>query len=784
MPLALDVWLPLPVPAFRFLAPHAGAPSARAPAARAPVAGGRVAVPWQGGIRIGVVSAVVEVSAAAALELREAVALIDDQPWLLSPARRMVAAQAARTATPVGLALASMSVGLDVPVVHELRRLDAVELGALGPQARSLAGGSWVDAAEFDDGLLTTWREHGLVEERVRVRPRVQRMLRFERPPDTELAGGPRAAQRTALAWLEEHGPVSSAAELARAADVPPGAARALVAKGYASYAEIEMPAPEPPWATADPPPRCEPSVGSHLGSPGDGPGDRPGDRPDGQPAAQRVLVHGGRRDQRLAKLQGAVTAAVAAGRQALVLVPESVAIDDVVAHLACSVPTLALRADQQPEVRAAIWREAAEGTPLALVGTYQVLVAPLPRLAQVHVWDAASRSHKLLAGSRSVARRDAEVLAAAAGAQLMLYDVLATAELRSVRVDRLEALPYPGSRVETSDLRTSATWPLGSDLIRVLKQVAERGRQALVIVPRRGFAAGLACRRCGAPVMCPHCDLSLRWHASRQRLICHQCGHARPAPAGCVECGGDELAPLPGAGTEWVAQSVRRVVGDLPVWQVDADHRPDLGPFERGASGVVVGTTSALRLPPPPVLSLVAFTLGDSLYGHEDFRAEEQALRTLLQAAELGAERRPLVLVQTFQCDHRVWTTLRADDLGAAVAAYGEEMSARRARYGYPPALQWARVQYSHRDRHRAHGAAGAGAARLRTAGVPSTSLLGPVATGVARLRDRYAVHLFLRAADEATLAGWLEHLDRRPGDGVAMRVDVDPYDVGIWLE
>ena len=726
----------------------------------------RVVVPWQGGIRIGVVAELVEVGVAAALELREAIAFLDETPWLLAPARRMLAAQAARTATPVGLALGTMvPVGLDIDLEHELRPLRGVAAEALGAAGAALTKGDWVDAGGFDHELLSTWREHGLVEERVRPRPRTERLLCSLRPAGADLVGRARSAQRAALAWLEEHGPIASAAELARAADVPPGAARALVAKGYAGYDEVEVPPPGPPWAVADPQAQAERA-------------------PETEGEASRALFHGGRRGERLAALVAEAVAAVRAGHQALVLVPEASAVEDVARALAVAVPTLALRADQPPEVRTVIWREAARATPLALVGTYPALTVAMSRLAQVHVWDAASRSHKLLAGTRSVACRDAEVLAEAARARLFWYDVLATAELRARRPQRVTALTYPSTRLVTSDMRASTTWPLGSDLIRVLRQVAERGRQAVVVVPRRGYAAGLACRSCGSPIMCPHCDLPLRWHAHRQRLLCHQCGHARPAPAGCAHCGGGELAPLPGAGTEWVAREVERVVGPCPVWQVDADHRPDLTPLSAGESGVVVGTTSVLRLPSPPVLSLLAFTLGDALYGHEDFRAEEQALRTMLQAAELGGERRPLLLVQTFTPDHPVWATLRSDDVSAAVAAFEQATSARRARFGYPPAAQWVRVQFSHRERNRAHVAAGAAAATLRTAGVPDAALLGPVATGVARMRDRYAVHLFLRATDEVGLSDWIQRLDRRPGDGVQVRVDVDPYDVGIWLE
>ncbi len=757
MPRALDVWLPLPVPAFRFLAPHGDVPREE---------GVRVVVPWQGGVRIGVVAEVVEIGVAAALELREAVACLDEAAWLLAPARRMIAAQAARTAAPVGLALGTMvPVGLDDPIEHEVRRLDGVEPNAFGEHARALASASWVDARAFPADLVATWREHGLLLERVRVRPRRQRMLRAARPADAGLDGQPRAAQRRALAWLEEHGPSPSGAEVARAADVPVSAVRALVTKAYAAYDEVEVAPPPPPWAMSDVPDghaSVEPALAE----------------------SRRALVHAGRADLRLGALLAEVRSVVQARHQALVVVPETATIEALAAALATLVPTVTLRAEHTPEQRASLWREVARGTPLALVGTYPVLSAPMPRLAQVHVWDAASPSYKLVSGTRSVARRDAEVLAEAAQAQIAWYDPLATTELRALDPERVLSWPYPSPRLVTSDLRQSTTWPLGPELIRVLRQVAERQRQALVVVPRRGFAAGLACRACGAPVMCPHCDLPLRWHASRERLRCHQCGHARPAPGGCAHCGERDLAPLPGAGTEWVAREVERVLGGMPVWQVDADHRPDLGDFMAGESGVVVGTSTVLRMAPPPVLSLLAFTLGDALFGHEDFRAEELALRTLLQAAELGGARRPLLLVQTFRPEHPIYLALQATDVAAAVAACGAEASARRARFGYPPSSRWARVQFSHRDRARAHAAAQVAAATLRTAGVADEALLGPVATGVARVRERYMVHLFLRAGDDDRLVAWLQHVDRRPGDGVQVRVDVDPYDVDVMLE
>jgi primosomal protein N' (replication factor Y) (superfamily II helicase) len=755
VPRALDVWLPLPVPPLRYLAPEG----------REPVAGVRVAVPWQGGLRIGIVADVVEIGAAKALELKEVVGLIDEEPWLLAPARRMLAAQAARAAATPGVALATaLAVGLHDDLVHEVRLVDGVDRTALGPAGASLREGDWGDATGLDVDALALWRDNGLVRERVRRRPELHRVLRPLRPVDAALSGAARGQQRAALEHLEAIGSCASGADLARSAGVGESAVRALVAKGYVEYADVEAPAPPPPWALPDP---VRPSVEEGVGGAA-------------WPAHERqLLVVGGRQEHRRALLLAAVAAEVGAGGQVLVLVPEQAALLALAPALASVAPTLLLHGELPPRARDAAWREAARGTPLAALGTFAVLCLPLPRLTRVIVWDAASPSYKGHSGTRSVARRDAEVLAEAAHAGLTLFDPIESPELRALRPTRTLREPIPPLRLVTSDLRTSSTWPLGGDLIRTLKQVAERERQALVIVPRRGFASGLACNDCGSPVMCPNCDLPLRWHARAKALRCHQCGHDRSSPSHCATCAGSEFQPLQGAGTEWVAREVARLVHPLETAVVDADHRPDLGRFYEGAPGVVVATTAALRLAPLPLLSLVALTLGDALYTLEDFRAEEGALRTMLALSELAGARRPLFVVQTFLPEHPLWASLAAPDADEALRAYLDDLHARRLRFGYPPARQWARLHVAHKDEESARRAALALAATLTTAGLPQDALLGPAPTGVARVRGRYGQQLFVRAADDLALAEALTHVATRPGGGARVTIDVDPYDI-----
>jgi primosomal protein N' (replication factor Y) (superfamily II helicase) len=802
VPLVLHVWLPLPLPGLDYLAPHDAPPDAPGTRPRAfgdagadadpggdgadGLVGRRLAVPWQGGLRVGWVGAVRPARPAETLDLRPAIAWVGGRERLAGPARTMLAAQAARCAVPIGVSVAAGGPpGLRGPWRHEVRRDAATPpelLGATGTVA--LAADAWHDADGLDPVLLDDWRRHGLVHERVMaVEPRERRLVVL-RPADADLAGASREAQRIALAWLVAEGSSDSAAALARDAGVAAGAARALVTKGYAGYAELPPPPRAAPWVTpaaAPPFDAAEPRGGEVPGAAGEADADAAG----GLAAADRLLLTGGDASGRWSAALRWLRPATASGGQALVLVPEQTVAETLARALAQVVPTLRWGSDLDDAARAALAEELAAGVSAAVVGTYPALTLDLPRLRRVLVWDAASGSYKQLAGPRSVARRDALELAAAAGAAWALVDPLATAELRASGASTVVSLPRIAPRTALLDLRSEPGWPLSAQLVRLLRQVAERGRQAVLLVARRGYAAALGCRTCGELVMCPNCDLPLRWHQRVGRLRCHRCGVETAAPTACPACTAPALAPRPGAGTEWVAEAVRGVLPGTPVWSWDRDRRDDLGPLQGGQSGVLVGTQAVLRLPPLPQLSLLALTAGDALHDHEDVRAEESALRTLLTLADLAPPgRRPLLVAQVHRTEHDVWQTWTDPDLDGAVVGFLERVAGRRRLHGYPPARCWARVQLTHRDARTVAEAAQALAGRLRLAGVPAGDVLGPAPAPLARVRGRYAFHVFVRADDEAELAARVAGVDLRPGGGVQVRLDVDPYDVETWLD
>lgn len=763
MPLALEVLLPLPLPAFTYLPPLQG--SAVQP-------GQRVVVPWQAGLRVGVVLAERTVTAGRDLELRHVLHAFGAEQWLRPGALSALLRIARAAGVPAGTVLATLNPpGFQPDLLHEVRVRDAaaalLEDTVMAEHQPPLE--TWLDAGLVPGKTLELLRQQGLVDERGSERPRLQRMLVPLRSADDGLTGARREPQRQALELLAAVGSGQSAAQLARDADVPESSVRSLIVKGYAGYELL----PAPPPAVPAPPLTHErlPAVNARLtaGSAGSN--------------ANGALV-GGTRRERLAALLPLLRADLELGKSVLVVAPEQAQAATSAALLANELPVSYLTGEAADEQRVRLWSELPDSGPQVLVGTYLALLAPLPRLGRVVVLDAGSSAYKLQHGARLLLPKAAGLLAQSEGVPLTLVDLAPTPDLvLAMPAEQIVRLPLPRMRLHVADLNESGNWPVHPDLLRTLRQVAERRRQAVVLAPRRGFSGAYGCLSCGWQAPCPNCDLTLRFHRQEARLMCHQCGHVEPQAKRCPDCGGSDLGALRGAGTQWIASQLEKIVDGLPVYRYDKDRHDDLTSLYDGEPGVVVGTVAVLGLPPLPELSLVGVTHFDTHLAAADFRAEEETTRTLLRLVELSGPRRPLVVVQTHAPEHELLTALGSAEPEPALEALLGRQLERRKRFGYPPFSILAKLQFTARDRGSALAAAQRAADSLITAGAQEAEVLGPASAPVERLRGRFVFHVLLRAMDDTRLETLLGALPRSY-QGARLVVDVDPQDVGALLE
>ena len=761
-PLPWRVAVPRPLPAYDFAPPHGYT---------GPVPlGCRCAVPWRGELVVGLVVGAGD--ARQSHRLREAVSLLDDaaRPWVSPVTLAALSEWAATVRLPLGLVWSDLlGVGWQPALQHRVRASAGADLRAFAENAAPapVPGEEWAEAGGFLPQLLDAIREQGLLDEDLSPAvPTVTRLVATEkRPGKGELT----ARQEHAAQWLQMAGPQESLAAWARGAGVSGSVAAAVLSKGDALLREEA--APPPALTAAAPAWRSEAE--------------------DALPRAQQWRLSGGKWGARVSALAPRLQAVLDAGGSALVLAPDHAALEaawQALSGLAAGAGTGAALISGQLSAaqRLHTWQNIQRGGARLVLGSYLALAAPLQDLRLILLLDEGSDAYKLQGGSRLWLPDAVQAAAKAWQAELGAAGTVPAVE--TVTWPALE-LPAPRVRLHTVDYSrppvrpavgplsleagssgpTGLGYPLSHNLKRVLRQVEERGRQAALLAPRRGYSALLRCPQCDHTPQCSQCDVPLRFHQQAHVMTCHQCGVRQPVPKTCERCGAGMLETH-GPGTEWLAEEVRRLLPGTPVYRLDKDHQDDLSDLYAGKSGVVVGTQLLLLRPAPPELALVAVTLADTWLNVPDFRASERYHALLWQLAAWHPTRAPLLLVQTFQGNHPALEALRE---GSSVSQFPLQEWHSRQALGYPPHVQLAQLDISARDQAKAQANAERVAAALYAAGATLPELLGPAPAPIARVRGMYAYQLLLRARNLARLGELLAAADAAAG---RLRVDISP--------
>jgi len=485
-----------------------------------------------------------------------------------------------------------------------------------------------------------------------------------------------------------------------------------------------------------------------------------------------------------------AIAETIAAGRPALVLVPE----------IALAMPLVdRLRADLEAEVailhsglgegeRADEWRRIRAGGADVVVGTRIALTAPLADVGLIVVDEEHDAAYKSDRTPRLQARDAALALARLAGSPVVLGS--ATPSVESVGRAREGAyrhavLPERPSGappcVEVVDLRAELAAGNRGLLSGALRQALTElgpGERAILVINRRGTASVIVCRDCGFVQRCPECERTLVYHQAGASLRCHHCGTASPLASRCPQCRSPRIRYL-GGGTQRVEEEVKATFPNLRVGRLDRDVAERKGAVERlldafaeGRLDVLVGTSLVAKGLDVPEVTLVGVVSADIALNLPDERATERTYQLLTQAVgRAGRGERPgRAIVQTYQPEH---PAVRAVADGDASAFYEAELAVRR-RFGSPPFGRLVKLTVGLPDRPAAEREAAAMAERLRDAALAASmagnrvAVLGPAPAYVARRAGRWRWNVVLRGDDPRQLLA--------PPPGSPWSIDVDP--------
>ncbi len=489
-----------------------------------------------------------------------------------------------------------------------------------------------------------------------------------------------------------------------------------------------------------------------------------------------------------------AVAECVAAGHQALVLLPEIALSSQWLERFQArfgAAPAV-WHSDLPSRTRRVTWRAVADGGASVVVGARSALFLPFPELGLIVVDEEHETAFKQEEGVVYHARDMAVVRARLSCAAAVLVsatpslETLANVEAGRYRHQTLQrrhggaTLPAVAT-VDLRDHQPPRGRFLAEPVVAAVNHTIARGEQAMLFLNRRGYAPLTLCRHCGHRMQCPNCTAWLVEHRARKQLACHHCGHTEPIPPLCPVCAAaDSLVPI-GPGVERITEEAAAVFPEARVLVMASDTLP--GPNAAAAAAhaieqrrvdLIIGTQIVAKGWHFPHLTLVGVVDADLGLAGGDLRAAERTVQLLHQVGGRAgrAEAPGKVLLQTFSPEHPVMQALVGGDLATFMA---QESAARRPG-GWPPHGRLAALIVSADDAQSADEAArDLGRAAPRANGV---TVLGPAPAPFAILRGRHRRRLLLKArrdvAVQPLLRAWLAQV--RVGRGVRVDVDVDP--------
>ena len=504
-----------------------------------------------------------------------------------------------------------------------------------------------------------------------------------------------------------------------------------------------------------------------------------------------------------------AMRRALAAGKSALLLVPE-IGLTPAMAgqmYAAFAGEVALLHSGLTPDERAEQWHRIRRGDARIVVGTRSAVFAPMVNLGLVIVDEEHDSSYKQEESPRYHGRDVAVMRGKLAGAVVVLGS--ATPSLESwanaergryalvTMTGRVMGRPLP--EVELVDMRAEFQ-AVGKEevfsrrLTEEIRGTLDRGEQVILLLNRRGYSFTVICRSCGEKVECENCAVSMTYHKAipetedglappGARLECHYCGFRRGVPKNCPKCASEHLYFL-GVGSQQGEEKLKELFPEARIGRMDRDTIRGRFDMERllsrlhsGEINLLVGTQMIAKGHDIHGVTLVGVVGADHALGMPDFRAAERVFQLLTQVSgRAGRGELPgKVLVQTYHMEHYAVKFAARHDYTGFVT---REMSFRRSLH-YPPfAVLTNLIVQSDKMEEAAGWAAEIGRyfERSRPVGV---KVLGPAAAPIVKLKRIYRFHFILKAERRAAmgeaLRGVLEFASGKEIPRRSLLVDVD---------
>ena len=407
------------------------------------------------------------------------------------------------------------------------------------------------------------------------------------------------------------------------------------------------------------------------------------------------------------------------------------------------------------------------QGKALIAVGTRSAVFAPFSRLGLVIIDEEQEHTYKSEKTPRFHARDVARfrvgyhkglLLLASATPSIESYSAAQNGNYTLYRLThRYGNAVLP--QVRLIDMRKELSEGNASDISRELAtligEAIDNGKQAIILLNRRGHNTYISCRECGWVAQCDSCSVSLTYHSANHRLMCHYCGRSEPKPNICPQCGSEHIA-FSGSGTQRLEEELQMLFPKARILRLDADstatrdsYSVNLTAFANGEYDIMLGTQMVAKGLDFPNVTVVGVIGADRALYSDDYRGFERTFSLLTQVVGRAgrAQDSGIAVVQTNDTDNNVITLAGKQDYDAF---YNEEILNRKLMI-FPPFCDICMLSVSSSDSADANRVINEIFSAIKERINSEYSdikliILGPCAASVPRVNGKYRYRMIIK--------------------------------------
>ncbi len=346
----------------------------------------------------------------------------------------------------------------------------------------------------------------------------------------------------------------------------------------------------------------------------------------------------------------------LAAGKSVVLLVPEislGGQISEVIGEFVSGITLY--NSLQTKSVRRDTWYALAESTqPHLIIGPRSALLLPIKNLGAIIIDEAHDSSYKQQQSPYHTTQVVAATLAAQANIPLVYGSATPaaadyyTATVKNYPILEINERPVSSATNLKASFHIVNTRERGqftrsnvlcNSVISSVGTAVKSGKQALLLLNRRGTAHLVQCDSCGWQYRCEICDHTLVYHKDSHKAVCHYCEKIYPMITSCPEDSGS--LKLLTIGTKFIEEECHKLFPGIQTVRLDTDSvtrdnvLETMKTIRSGHAQIIVGTQLVAKGLDLPLLSVVVVV--DASRQASDYLSDEHYYQLLHQVIGRG---------------------------------------------------------------------------------------------------------------------------------------------------